>query len=141
MKLIFLDVDGVLNNDASLAENVHFVNSKCQYIKRIVHATEAKIVFSSTWRIGMSVQEANTLLWACGGPYQTIIGHTPDLIDTTRGAEIMKYMEQYKATPQYIIIDDDDDFTDEQKQYLVQTDMRFGLVEPDVQKAIRLLNT
>lgn len=52
MKLIFLDIDGVLNG-ANLYEGTHTnrIRWECvQQVNRIVAATEAQVVLSSAWR-------------------------------------------------------------------------------------------
>ena len=61
MKVIFLDVDGVLNskrdgNSIKLRTDSHF-----RLLQEIVKATGAKIVLSSSWRAGFA-KARNTLL-------------------------------------------------------------------------------
>lgn len=54
MKVIFCDIDGVLNEDTTptrTKSRVIFIDEeKLLRLKRIVDATGAKIVLSSTWR-------------------------------------------------------------------------------------------
>ena len=54
MKVVFLDIDGVLNDDTTPSRTksrLIFVDrEKLLRLKRIVAATGAKIVLSSTWR-------------------------------------------------------------------------------------------
>lgn len=73
MKIIFLDVDGVLClNGRTLPPE------PLEQLKRIIEATGAQIVLSSTWRIH---DESKTILWLrfqqIGVP--TWIDQTPDL--------------------------------------------------------------
>ena len=55
MKIIFLDIDGVLNSRAydrkrNWNEQTDIDETRLPLIKEIVDATNAKIVLSSTWR-------------------------------------------------------------------------------------------
>ena len=55
MKVIFLDIDGVLNSRAydrkrNWNEQSDIDETRLTLVKEIVDATEAKIVLSSTWR-------------------------------------------------------------------------------------------
>lgn len=50
MKIIFLDVDGVLNSDRTLYEYASLEDDLIQNLKNIVDATNANIVLSSSWR-------------------------------------------------------------------------------------------
>jgi hypothetical protein len=145
MKIIFLDIDGVLNNRASLAEGIHILNEKCQLIGRIVDATEAQIVISSTWRMGMLIETLNIMLWKTGGPYNAIIAATPVINpDNIRGEEIQAWMdgakERGKDISHYIIIDDDSDMLPEQMEFFIKTDMRTGLTTKAALQAIEILN-
>ena len=68
MKVLFLDIDGVLNNDKTF-EEVHDYYVKTGYHKveigldmverlfKIIEATGAKIVLSSSWRLGWNLIE------------------------------------------------------------------------------------
>lgn len=54
MKLLFLDVDGVLNHTACdwTTDALHALDLACvARVKRIVQETSAQIVLSSTWRL------------------------------------------------------------------------------------------
>ena len=51
MKVIFLDVDGVLIHNESLdGINLHIDEENVKTLKEIVDKTDAKIVLSSSWR-------------------------------------------------------------------------------------------
>ena len=61
MKVVFLDVDGVLNTSKTFERVYHsFKNTgkkeleidlfRLEYLKRIIEETNSKIVLSSTWR-------------------------------------------------------------------------------------------
>jgi hypothetical protein len=65
MKVIFLDIDGVMNGSDEIVDLIknHGKNgieatfptdAKCKLLKQLVDETEAKIVLSSTWRLHSS---------------------------------------------------------------------------------------
>ena len=53
MKILFLDVDGVLNNKTVLSEKGLFgiCDNMLELLSQIIKETNAKIVLSSTWRL------------------------------------------------------------------------------------------
>jgi hypothetical protein len=112
MKLIFLDIDGVLN-----CENA-YRRGECQYqewiwedgrkdhyqrfckrskdlLNQLIDATEAKIVISSSWRT--SGIEFMKKVWELEDMHGEIIGITPSMrtsgISIPRGMEIHYYLE------------------------------------------------
>ena len=54
MKVIFLDIDGVLNTEKRLLNNngeLYVEKDKIELLKEIIDKTKAKVVLSSTWRV------------------------------------------------------------------------------------------
>ena len=99
MKVVFLDIDGVLSFDA-----VTIDIPSLKRLKRILDETGAKVVLSSAWRIFPDgrdqVKEA-----------LKSIGH--DMLDCTpedgptRGAEINQWLREHPEVENFVIIDDD----------------------------------
>lgn len=148
MQLIFLDIDGVLNNQIHLVpsnkhEDLEFDPSAIMNLKLVLTETKAKIVISSTWRLGRSIDELNELF----KHYEindVIIGKTPVLERTTygeRGLEIQSWIDnnrdKYKIGS-FIIIDDDNDMN-HLIDRLIYVDRYYGLREVDARKAIEML--
>jgi hypothetical protein len=149
MKVIFLDIDGVLNNWKSLKEcqargertNTHHGwDPECvEQLRRIVEQTEVEIVISSTWRMFpkqlVDGMEAIDLMY---------IDVTPDLWSdvskTCRGDEIKDWIDRKGPLDSYVIIDDDSDMLDEQKPFFVQTSMETGLTSEHANQAIAVMN-
>ena len=50
MKVIFLDIDGVLNSDRTLYEYISLEDDLILNLKKLVDKTGAKIILSSSWR-------------------------------------------------------------------------------------------
>ena len=119
MKVIFLDVDGVLNYDGTTDRIDGFIGFDPELINnfnKIIEAVpEAKIVISSSWRKPFAFMTAysdfNGLkkLFADRGLKGEIIGHTPIYWhDKPRGDEIRDWIENYTGTlDRFVILDDD----------------------------------
>lgn len=157
MKVIFLDIDGVLNvmfpkHDLYGREfHPHLVDN----LRYIIDETNAKIVITSTWR--SDGIEYSRDMWKYRNLPSEIIGITPNLrykynTSLCRGEEIKLYIEKCgKDISKYVIIDDDyKDILDFQKPYFVQTsdnidhedcvDIGYGLTKKCAEKAIEILN-
>src|SRR6185437_759274 len=102
MKIIFLDVDGVLMNRKSL--KVAYEKNQqpkpwpacIDELNRIIIATGAGVVLSSCWRLGRSVVEIGELLSAWG-VVGKVIDRTPTLstLCSQRGEEIQAWLDSY----------------------------------------------
>lgn len=98
MKVVFLDIDGVLfpHYSKSWSTNaITYLNSLCQEYG-------LQIVITSTWREKHSLEELRELLKAQGIEGH-IIGVTP--IGDSRGEEIKEWLEDGQCED-YIVIDD-----------------------------------
>lgn len=146
-KLIFLDVDGVLNswtywkslNPDDQYELRHIDRNAIKKLKRIVDKTGAEIVVSSTWRkFNEDMQVLATRLSVYG---LNIMSKTPVLCNKERGHEITAWFEshpEYKDAT-YIILDDDADMN-VHMDHLIKTDYQYGLTNSKAEKAIKMLN-
>ena len=154
MKIIFLDVDGVLNNASYIkkcykrsinkkktiysGKNVPFDPHNLKNLAKIVNKTGAKIVLSSTWRIFKShiyVLEARL------AEYGLRIYDKTDNINMIKGAEITEWLKQHRDIENYVVIDDEEynlsNFID--NKHLVIVDSKYGLTFGDRIKAIEKL--
>ena len=137
-KVLFLDIDGVLNNTASLSEGIHIIPEKCLMVRDICWRTGAKVVVSSTWRVGRSLEELQQIfrLVGMGG---LIVDVTPWHTNGPRGEEIDHWLKDNTKTKQYAIVDDDGDMLEEQMQYFVKTEHIVGLTTFERDKLIDIL--
>lgn len=172
MIVIFLDIDGVLNSNDwytnrkknNLTEQyplTEFDPKAVERLNRIILETGAKIVVSSSWRAGRSVNELQDLLTSVG-VIGEVVGKTNRLTHDTynipRGCEIDQWLklqglfqrinwskeEQQKnidkaKVKNYIILDDDSDMLYSQKEHFVHTDNLYGLTDEDVDNSISIL--
>lgn len=156
MKVIFLDIDGVLNNATCNYIDVEFgrfgrtrefIDRKCvDILNRITDETGAVIVVSSTWRIGQSLEDLINLFKQIGITGK-VIGKTDRLQEpySLRGNEIYKWIDDNIEVSrwdfkEYVIIDDDSDMLLWQLNHFVHTDGQIGLTDKDADKAIEILN-
>jgi hypothetical protein len=144
MNIIFLDFDGVLNNWDHISENrrhtrhAHIKSELVMNLKRLVEATNAKIVVSSTWRLLYTLEELIEALDFHGFPDAPIIDRTCTL-NGPRGLEIQAWLDQNYDTDRFVILDDDADMAHLDHR-LVRTSMDDGLTDDDVDKAIFMMN-
>ena len=135
------DFDGVLNgNDwlstlpLSLAVTPDFDPACCARLQRIIDATGAVIVVSSSWRERVRVTWLREVL-ANNGIKATVIGVTP--IKAYRHEEIQAWLDERPHVTNYCALDD---VALPGLEYnRVRTDERTGLTDADVEKAIAIL--
>ena len=159
MNYLFLDIDGVLNTGRYsdyLVENglcetdedgYLFDPEVVQSLERIIEATEAKIIITSTWRLDGDMQA----LWRNRELAGEMFGVTPTLLREKavekikffyghRGMEVEAWLQDYASEPyNYAILDDEDDYLESQAEHLVLTDPMTGITEDVAEKVIGLL--
>lgn len=151
MKVIFLDIDGVLNHEKhyewllgtdepTLLQRVYpysEINPKsCQFLNDIIKETGAKIVVSSSWRLD-GENRLNSLFKHFGLP--RIYSTTPCL-NTARGIEIDAWLGSHPEVDTYVILDDDEDMNEHQLPYFIKTNpYGDGLNKEVKDKAIKIL--
>lgn len=140
--VIFLDVDGVLNNYESQSKGIQIIPEKVQMIDRLAQECDAQIILSSTWRMGWSAVEARNFFWRCGlTAAKRFRGFTPvDRKAGNRGVEIDTWLEEHDGFyNNYVILDDDTDDI-HQKRNTVKIHGPIGLTPEDVEKARKILS-
>lgn len=147
MKIIFLDIDGVLVNRNSLLKQSGLESEPdppcVEALNRITTETQAVIVVSSTWRlIGETAVRRKLRDWGIQG---RVLGITPinrDDRTTTRGREIQLWINVYSRSinlGNYVILDDDADVEMDLTK-LIRTQFETGLTMSDADNAIAILN-
>lgn len=136
MKVIFLDIDGVLNNKETMQRHRGFIGIDPYLVaifNRIILATDAKIVLSSTWRLEKVFQdEVRKQVW-------DFIDITPRLPNEKRGTEVKVWLDKHPEVERYAILDDDRDFLEGQP--LFKTTWDEGLTEEIAKQVIEYLNS
>lgn len=149
MKIIFLDFDGVLNSQLFYKNRKTFKDideKSVSFLNDLVRQTEAKIVVSSSWRIGRTINDLQKIL-DYNGFKGEILDVTPCL-NTLRGNEIHAWIQDYKQKSgydlyrkgTYVILDDDSDMLYWHRNNFLWVDPYAGLTPNLVYKAERILN-
>lgn len=179
MRVIFLDFDGVLNSEqwmVSRFEKVDMNTISSQYpfyeidpeavaqLNRVIDATCAKVVVSSTWRLGRTPEQLAEIL-----SHHSFKG---EIIDVTphfyvkshhytvpRGCEIEWWLKERKfqrinwsteeqlkciekaEVKNYVILDDDSDMLYGQREHFVKTSWKLGLTAELADRCIEILNS
>ncbi len=162
MKVIFLDIDGVLNaHDWDEAAQSNRIRHRCvEQLSRILGETGAKIVLSSSWRYMIHCGAMTTIGFeymlrthGAFGIVHKIVGVTIKDEDTPgylgpehtegdwepRATQIRKWLEEHPEVASFVVIDDGD--VPGFGERFVQTDGATGLTDADADRAIAILNS
>ena len=162
MKVIFLDIDGVLVNHRSWDRERHFdhlpADERCvRALNRILAASGAVIVVTSTWRLDRDLAELREILNVRFGVTGQVIDKTPRIarevfpgegysrlqVAAGRGDEIAAWLaagDSHHDIQSFVILDDDNDMG-EFLNRTVLTDCKEGLSEADADRALTILLT
>lgn len=151
MKVIFLDVDGVLNSDEYFdsiqGKDIQGIEQdvdiqKIVLLQKAVEETGARVVLTSSWRYKKAGEELRELLTRYG-----ILTDVTPLLQNERGLEIKQWLVENEEVVDYVIVDDEvfASFDEELLQRLIRISNENGrsygdgLQEKDVQEIIRRL--
>ena len=169
MKVIFLDIDGVLNTSNTFKE-IYFEYKKTgerriaidefrlKILKEIIDLKQAKIVLSSTWR--SCLKKENDSIIAIDSRGEDLINifskYGLEIYDITpfdenrhRGNEISLWLNQNDDIDTFVILDDDihdlQKFKDKGLIYIKNDCQDFsvysnGLCESHIEEALKFLN-
>ena len=149
--IIFLDFDGVLNTEqyqARLAVDGApnkdawgplFDPRAVDNLRKIIEATGAAIVISSSWRYIHRLGSLR-MMWEIRELPGEILDTLPcGATYISRGEDIECWLNQH-GQPNYVIIDDLDDFYPSQHDRYIEINPIVGISTVDVEKAITILN-
>ena len=155
MKIIFLDIDGVLNSrhtEETFMGTPFVADEKILLLKEILDQTDAKIVLSSSWRKGWQLKDAGVTsgldIWLFDTLKEKLAEYKIELMSYTedlghRGFEISRWLKNHtdEQIESYIVMDDaPSEALEPHSKRLVQTSMSEGLTHSEVEEAITLLN-
>lgn len=149
MKLVFLDIDGVLNSDGWLVgkgtvPGIKLIDpAATARLQRLCEETGAEIVVSSSWR---AICPRHTLaeIFEARGLTTRVVGVTPIIPNRRgRGEEIQRWLDTVPATRSWsidgiVIFDDEEDML-HLETWLVRTDAATGLTDAHVDAAKGIL--
>jgi len=156
MKVIFLDIDGVLVTRNSIKyqfskfpddTTIRFCKNAVKNLNSLTRLTKAKIVISSTWRLFHSLEDLQNIFkkQRVSGKIisTTSIDKAPVEIDIPRGQKIAAWLAKQSDVEQYVIIDDDvqADCIQFHPYNCVETSYKFGFSpEEKLNEALEILN-
>lgn len=145
-KVLFLDIDGVLNSKIYYKYIYKPEDGGSRFdpycvilVKRLIEEFSLKIVISSTWRNGV----VNKLMRELNEHHLIDFLHadwyTPIVRSASRGEEIKLWLDNHPEVKDYIILDDNENLLDHQISRFVKTSTYLGMVQERYHHARNLL--
>ena len=152
-KLIFLDIDGVLNTSCYMTlcqlegrpdkdkYGPLFDPKAVENLRRIVDASKAEIVITSSWRYIHGVDVLRQM-WEERGLPGKIYGVTSMDKLGSRGDEVEEFLKDAfgDCRNDYLILDDECDYGEGLQERLVLLDPMYGLKSGDVERSLEILS-
>lgn len=161
-KVIFLDIDGVLNSNfwnsshqKEISDGTLIDAEKVKLLGALVEKTNAKIILHSGWKYWFDKKlqplrpEAENLSVMFEKEDLSLEDVTPDhstedirrskKFSLVKAGEILAWLEEHKDIDSWIVIDDLDLYSAEIEMHQVKTDSSVGLTVDDVCKAEKML--
>lgn len=150
MRVLFLDIDGVLNSRAYVEragwdpplgsrDDLHILDpSAIALLNAVVAATGAVVVISSSWRITYDLAALQSMFEQRGFTGR-LIDVTPELPGRQRSREIAAWLAATPAVESFAIVDDIDDAGVGYAPYFVQTTFETGLTADHADELVRIL--
>lgn len=159
MRIIFLDIDGVLNHEAFYRERtkkrvqdikayeLQNIDPVCiGHLNQLCQDAGAKVVISSSWRSKGDATYFQQLFSKLGFTGE-VVGKTPHSQHRFRGLEILDWMkanedllgQHYSDYEDYVILDDDSDMLYWQRNNFLLVDRHVGITPMTVFRAKRIL--
>jgi hypothetical protein len=148
MKVIFLDIDGVLNSWATRERTPSgFVGIGSLFVEilaEVCRKTGACLVLSSDWKEEWEQKgrDGRYLEEKLASSGLTIAGRTYEDDYRQRGRGILAYLEKHEV--EHFVVLDDRKFDFQEcglDDFFVHTDPRYGLTRKDAEKAVKILGT
>lgn len=140
MKIIFLDIEGVLNTKETYERmykacgyttmiDLEIDKFRLNYLKKIIEETDAKIVLSSSFRYYFTKENNQLLPKMIKGKklYETFMNYGIEIYDVTptttgsREKQIKEWLLNNEDVESFVIIDDDPTAFYEYRDRLIQT--------------------
>jgi hypothetical protein len=158
MKVIFLDIDGVLNSQEFLQNNKSesIDRRNVSVLKNVINKTGAVIVMSSAWRlwfddIMMPIEGYSQHLYDIFSEFDIkIFAKTPDFsteeirakktFSRVKAKEILAWLNENQSFDKYVVVDDLDLINEEINAHLVRINGQVGITEEDAMRVIDMIS-
>jgi hypothetical protein len=158
MKIIFLDIDGVLNSSLFLKDHKNtLIDDRCvSLLGELIIISKAKVVLHSGWK---ALFDDNMLPTRDDAAFLhnvlrknkiSLYDKTPDFsteeirkaqtFSKVKAKEILSWIETHASIESYVVLDDLDLNNDEVSAHQIKTDNQKGLTKKDVDNALKMLN-
>ncbi len=146
MRVVFLDIDGVLNQlESCFPQGQHAIEANLvARLNGLIERSGAALVISSDWRLFHGWPGCGEILRECGVVAE-ILGVTPQIEDErdeigwhARGREVRAWLDEHPGVDSFVIVDDHEPFPGLEARF-VQTDANWGLQPADVGRALAIL--
>ncbi len=148
MKVIFLDIDGVLCSARSCVAHGgypaagspvswgRFDEVALKLLQEVIRHTGAVVVLSSNWRTTVNLE---ALQWRLGVRIEDVTREGAEA--EPRGAQIHDWLVRHPDVTAYAILDDDEDMLPEQMAHLCLTSKRNGFLLGHYEEVIQKLTS
>ena len=149
MKVLFLDIDGVLNGHKQKQNNFCGIDTKCvNHLNTVMLSVpDLQIVLSSSWRYmiapsTMTLRGFEYMLLVCG------VCCRGQLLDSTvkdetvpeRADQVKEWLDRHPEVTKHLALDDMDWEFGKRKVVSLRTDPRVGLTEIDADQIVKYFN-
>ena len=162
MKIIFLDIDGVLNSDSWNQEHENEIKNgilvdeeKVEILSKLIKTTGAKVILHSGWRFWFDEsflpirKESEILIKLLNKNHIDFYDFTPDLtteeirksknFSKVKPDEILLWLKNRSDISSWVVIDDLDLNNEIISNHQIKPDSKIGLSSSDIEKAVKLL--
>lgn len=147
--ILFLDIDGVLTSHRTRIGLGGITGTMkvwdpvaCGFINRLCNKSPTKIVISSSWRLFKTRRHFSDLLFYNNiDPHHLYDGDAwkTERCGSVRGDEIDLWLKQNPEWDNYVILDDDSDMLDHQREHFVHTLPLDGMMREHYEKTCKIL--
>ena len=161
-KVLFLDIDGVLNSNSEndihqreISDGKLIDETKIKLLAHLVKKTNPKIILHSGWRMWFDSElkplrmEAKKLIESLEKEELHIDGITPDLtteeirktkkFSLVKADEILLWLKSHNEVTEWVVLDDLNLHNVQIEQHQVKPDPTIGLTLEDVENAVEIL--
>lgn len=147
-KVLFLDIDGVLNSKLYFKNSFNHSEDNSKFdaysvllVRKLIEEFSLKIVITSHWRNGIADRLMNELKRNELISYLHEDSFTPILRSAQRGMEIKLWLDDHPEIKDYVIINDNENILEEQKNRFVKTNIFAGMLDENYYQAREILST